>query len=662
MSTIASPSPREEQATLLLEEESALEAEREGNARTLVSVIEMRHISMQRNKSESLRARRQRVSIDDFELLKLIGRGAFGEVRLCRERATRTVYAMKAMRKQQLFEQGKVAHAWAERVAMAEAADGNPWVVQLHHAWCSAEFVYLVMEYVPGGDLMSLLMKRDILPEDEARFYAAEVVLAIEALHRLGFAHRDVKPDNLLLDREGHIKLADLGLAKSVSSKKRLPSIIAGSSGSSCASACCPRSEPPSSLDGSSAGNPVTTARRLRYLGIGGTTPPQPEQPGVPSPPLLRPGQSSESPAAHHGSSGGGNEPPPAATTSTAAAAATAAAPARPRRKRSSRMWSTVGTTDYMAPEVLLETGYERECDWWSLGVLVYEMLVGYPPFYADDKSDTARKIVHWWEYLHFPVEASLSDPAQALILALLTSREARLGARGADEIREHVFFAGTAWDSLRSPGAAPFVPYIPTVASSTDATHFAIFDPAPEERIEELEISSSSRSHDALFAGFQYRRPHPAERRRLSTRESVGDPGMVRLRHQPLLPVPESSLHLHCCGCGPLCRKLVRALAALRPSCAGCHPRDEVVMQTSSSTREQFAAPHTAPVPVLRSPIAAVRTFLGLTIGLTAQAGIVATHTPPRTPPHGPRPALATFPAVPIDNVVSLPNISQQL
>ena len=99
---VASPSPREERAQLLLEQESALQAEREGRARTLASVIELRHISMPRSKSVSLRARRQRVSVDDFELLKLIGRGAFGEVRLCRERATRTVFAMKVMQKQQL--------------------------------------------------------------------------------------------------------------------------------------------------------------------------------------------------------------------------------------------------------------------------------------------------------------------------------------------------------------------------------------------------------------------------------------------------------------------------------------------------------------------------------------------------------------------------------
>lgn len=207
---------RREERETLLEKEVRMQQEREGRARSMAAVIELRYISRGRCKSESLRARRQRVSVDDFELLKIIGRGAFGEVRLCRERTTRSVFAMKTMRKAQLVEQGKVAHVWAERVAMAEAAGDNPWLVQLYHAWCSAEHVYLVMDYLPGGDLMTLLMKRDILSEEEARFYSAEAVCAIEALHQLGFAHRDIKPDNLLLDRDGHLRLADLGLAKSI--------------------------------------------------------------------------------------------------------------------------------------------------------------------------------------------------------------------------------------------------------------------------------------------------------------------------------------------------------------------------------------------------------------------------------------------------------------
>ena len=156
------PPLSERETAMLLEEQ---EIEREGRARAMASVIELRYRSGQRRsssdrKSDSLRARRQQVSVADFELLKLIGRGAFGEVRLCRARKGGGVFAMKTMRKAQLVQQGKVAHVWAERCAMAEAAHFGPWIVQLHHAWCSAEHVYLVMDYLPGGDLMSCTPRR----------------------------------------------------------------------------------------------------------------------------------------------------------------------------------------------------------------------------------------------------------------------------------------------------------------------------------------------------------------------------------------------------------------------------------------------------------------------------------------------------------------------
>lgn len=151
--TALAPLPEQRETALLLNAEQA-ENERQGRARALSSVIELKFRHPDR-KSDSLRARRQRVSVKDFELLKLIGRGAFGEVRLCRERAGGRVFAMKTMRKSLLVEQGKVAHVWAERCAMAEAAHNSPWLIQLHHAWCSAEHVYLIMDYLPGGDLMS---------------------------------------------------------------------------------------------------------------------------------------------------------------------------------------------------------------------------------------------------------------------------------------------------------------------------------------------------------------------------------------------------------------------------------------------------------------------------------------------------------------------------
>merc|ERR1712196_112419 len=115
----------------------------------------------------------------DFEQLDIVGRGAFGEVRLCRHRLTKEVYAMKKLRKQEMVAKGQVQHVRAELDLMSDADDNNEWVVKLHFSFQDEEFLYLVMEYVPGGDVMSLLMRRDVLTEAETRFYVAQTVLAV---------------------------------------------------------------------------------------------------------------------------------------------------------------------------------------------------------------------------------------------------------------------------------------------------------------------------------------------------------------------------------------------------------------------------------------------------------------------------------------------------
>lgn len=159
------------------------------------------------------RARRTEVKMSHFDKLTIIGRGAFGEVRLVRQKTTGEILAMKKLRKVDMLKKDQVAHVRAERDVLTQADTAR--VVRLECSFQDAEYLYLVMEYLPGGDLMTLLMRRDTLPEVETRFYIAEAALAIDAVHRLNYVHRDIKPDNFIIDANGHLKLSDFGLCKS---------------------------------------------------------------------------------------------------------------------------------------------------------------------------------------------------------------------------------------------------------------------------------------------------------------------------------------------------------------------------------------------------------------------------------------------------------------
>jgi serine/threonine protein kinase len=180
-------------------------------------------------------------------------------------------------------------------------------------------------------------------------------------------------------------------------------------------------------------------------------------------------------------------------------------------------MFSRVGTPDYMAPEVLLKSGYGTECDWWSLGCILFEMVVGYAPFYAETPAETADRILRHEETLEFPPEAQhLSAAAKDLIRKLLCRRSERLPV---DSIREHPFFAGVDWECLRTQPP----PHTPTITSDTDTQHFDEFEPMPPEGLVPAVTEPPSASPRGvggapppspqrdqsvvMFAGFQYRR-----------------------------------------------------------------------------------------------------------------------------------------------------------
>jgi len=372
--------------------------------------------------TDFLRLKRSRLGVDDFESLKVIGRGAFGEVRLVQKIDTGHIYAMKIMRKVDMLEKEQVAHVRAERDVLAEA--DNPWVVKMFYSFQDSTNLYLIMEYLPGGDMMTLLMKRDTLSEDETRFYMAECVLAIESIHRLGFIHRDIKPDNLLLDAGGHIKLSDFGLATGLKKAHRTEFY-----------------RDLSLTDYAKEANPA-------------------------------------------------NDP-----MDSKSRAATW------KKNRRQLAYSTVGTPDYIAPEVFLHKGYTGMCDYWSLGVIMYEMLIGYPPFCSENAQDTYRKVMTWKENLIFPPEVPISNNARSLISRLVCNVDERLGKNGVEEIKEHQFLHGSDWEYIRDRPPAIII----RVKSIDDTSNF---DEFPEIDIKApLTSETTSNSKDWVFMNYTFKR-----------------------------------------------------------------------------------------------------------------------------------------------------------
>ncbi|KAI3756697.1 hypothetical protein L1987_56519 [Smallanthus sonchifolius] len=384
---------------------------------------------LEKKETEYMRIQRHKMGADDFEPLTMIGKGAFGEVRICREKTTGNVYAMKKLKKSEMLRRGQVEHVKAERNLLAEV-DSNC-IVKLYCSFQDEEYLYLIMEYLPGGDMMTLLMRKDTLTEDEARFYVGETVLAIESIHKHNYIHRDIKPDNLLLDKSGHMKLSDFGLCKPLD--------------------CTNLQE----KDFTAANN---LSGALQSDG----------RPAVPR-------RTQQEQLQHW------------------------------QRNRRMLAYSTVGTPDYIAPEVLLKKGYGMECDWWSLGAIMYEMLVGYPPFYSDEPMSTCRKIVNWRTHLKFPEEAKLSPEAKDLICKLLCNVEKRLGTKGAHEIKAHPWFKGIEWEKLYQIEAA----FIPEVNGELDTQNFEKFEEG-ENQIPSATKSGPWRkmlsSKDVNFMGYTYK------------------------------------------------------------------------------------------------------------------------------------------------------------
>ncbi|XP_004343089.2 Stk38l protein [Capsaspora owczarzaki ATCC 30864] len=390
----------------------------------LIDIRSEKRRQLMTKETEFLRLKRCRLGSEDFATLKVIGRGAFGEVRLAQKIDTGHIYAMKVLRKEDMLKKEQVAHVRAERDILAEA--DNPWVVQLFYSFQDASSLYLVMEFLSGGDMMTMLMRYDTFSEDVTRFYVAESVAAINSIHKLNFIHRDIKPDNLLLDPKGHIKLSDFGLCTGLKKSHQTDYYR-------------------------NLMNPANTG-------------------GAPPKKINFSGYDTKSKAMTW------------------------------KKNRRALAYSTVGTPDYIAPEVFLQTGYTKSCDWWSLGVIMFEMLIGYPPFCSETAQETYRKIMSWRTSLIFPPEVPISREAQDLITRLCTDADRRIGREDVAEIMAHPFFVGVNWDHIRE-SPAPIDPGVRSIADTSN------FDDFPEAAPEQEEINEKDAVKDLAFLNYTFKR-----------------------------------------------------------------------------------------------------------------------------------------------------------
>ncbi|CAN9507967.1 unnamed protein product [Ophioblennius macclurei] len=378
--------------------------------------------------SNYIRLKRAKMDKSMFKRIKTLGIGAFGEVCLARKEDTGALYAMKTLRKKDVLLRNQVAHVKAERDILAEA--DNEWVVRLYYSFQDKDNLYFVMEYIPGGDMMSLLIRLGIFKEELAQFYIAELTCAVESVHKMGFIHRDIKPDNILIDRDGHIKLTDFGLCTGFRWTHDSKYYQSGDH---------VRQD---SMDFSKEWEDPANCRCTDRLK-----------------PLER---------------------------------------RKARQHQRCLAHSLVGTPNYIAPEVLLRTGYTQLCDWWSVGVILYEMVVGQPPFLATTPLETQLKVINWKNTLHVPPQAKLSAEASDLIVKLCRGPEDRLGKNGADEIKAHPFFENVDFSSDQRQQVAP---YIPTIAHSTDTSNF---DPVDPEKMWSSDSDGEDNLNDTLNCWFR--------------------------------------------------------------------------------------------------------------------------------------------------------------
>jgi protein kinase A len=305
-----------------------------------------------------------KLNISDFEQLQTVGVGSFGRVRLCRHKKNNKIYVMKILKKYEIVKQKQVDHVYSEYNILSIL--NHPFIVELKGVnVLDPKFLYFILEYVPGGELFTLLRSKSSFPLAQAKFYIAHIITIFEYLHSKNIIYRDLKPENILINKNGYLKLTDFGFAK-----------------------------------------------------------------------VLEQGKT----------------------------------------------YTLCGTPEYLAPEIILNKGHGKPVDWWTMGILLYEMLVGIDPFNDDDPMMIYQKIIKG--KIRFP--NSIDKDAKSLIKHLLTADTTkRFGClkNGVKDIVNHRLFNGFDWRAFVFLKMEP--PFIPKIKNSSDTSCFNSYPDNDDDIIE---------------------------------------------------------------------------------------------------------------------------------------------------------------------------------
>ena len=369
-----------------------------------------------KEETDFTRFSRSKLKPDNFTYIDLIGRGGFADVWLVTDKS-KQIYALKIIRKKDVILNDQITAVRNERDILA--ISHNPWIVKLFCSFQDEEHLYLVLEFVQGGDIMNALGRIGTFPPQVARFFCAEIALALHSVHQLGFVHSDLKPDNILITPSGHIKLTDFGIASNYDKHDTEYHDL------------------------------LASAHEL----------------------LVTSGDRED------------NSFLPMGTCR--------------HRKRN----SVIGTVDYTAPEVLAGEPPSEKSDWWSFGVILFEMLYGYAPFSCESQKETALRVINWRKSLRIPINQRIQVHALMLLKQLLCDKKDRIGF---EEIIKHPFFNGFNFDDIKSNKP----PMRPICTDPLSTEHFEKYDVQPED----LRASATlTKLASFLFLGFTYKQKPPS-------------------------------------------------------------------------------------------------------------------------------------------------------